>query len=139
MTRRISSESYVEFAPELKHIFLAGNLKKSTPHPFVRDDRVEVIACFYDAGDDGRFHWHPEVTEYEFVLSGKIGYLDVRNGETLWYEQGDFSIVPAEACVKRIVPVASRTLAIKVPSDSRKVHCDGCDRLCDFRVGSKTP
>lgn len=133
MIRRISSDDYADHGSDLKHVFLVGDLKKPTPHPFVRDTRVELIACFYDTGDDGRFHWHPEVTEYELVLDGKVGYLDVASGDTLWYRPGDLSVIPAGLCVKRVVPRSSRTLAVKVPSHDEKVHCDACDRECSFR------
>ncbi len=129
---RIGAEEYGAFE-SLQHLFLVGNLQKSNAHPFFRDARVELIVCFYAAGDDGTFHWHRNITEYEIVLEGTVGYLEAATGITRWFSQGDCSMVPAGVCVKRVIPVRSRTLAIKVPSSAQKIGCQDCTRDCPSR------
>ena len=130
----IRRDDYEAVREGMKHLFLVGDLRRDPPHPFVRDPRLEVILTRYGAGDDGEFHWHPEVTEYEMVLDGEIGTLDAASGETCWNTAGDLIVVPAGVCVRRLVRRSVRTLALKVPSDARKVHCDRCDRTCARRV-----
>lgn len=126
---KISREQYSPHLSALQHLFLVGDLRKPTPHPFVRDDRLELILCEYGAGDDGLFHLHEAVTEYEYVLEGRIGYTDAATGRTEWFDTGDFSIITAGTCVKRLVPVPARTLAVKVPSvPGDKIHCAECNR-----------
>ncbi len=130
---RIAAGEYAPFQ-ELQHLFLVGDLKRPNPHPFVRDKRIELILCFYQAGDGGEFHWHGEVTEYEVVLEGRIAYIEAANGATLWFGPGDCSVIPPGLCVKRVVQERSRTVAIKVPSSAEKVHCRSCRRQCISRI-----
>jgi hypothetical protein len=130
---RIAREEYEPFAA-LKHLFLVGNLQRENPHAFVRDRRLEVILCFYNPGDDGLPHWHAEVTEYELVLEGEVGHLDIETGETQWFGPGDLRILTPGTCVQRIVRTPTRTVAIKVPSSAEKVHCAECPRECAVRL-----
>lgn len=134
--RRVAAIRRDEYSPfeDQKHLFLVGDLRRPNPHPFVRDSRIEWILCFYQPGDDGIPHWHTEVTEYETVLEGQIGYFEAATGETNWFQRGDFSIIPAGVCVKRIVPEHARTVAVKVPSSDERVVCSGCPRECRFRI-----
>lgn len=131
---RIDHGEYAGAAPLLKHIFLTGDLRQATPHPFVRDERIEVVLCYYEPGDDGIYHWHPQITEYEMVIEGEVGYFEVGKGNTHWFQAGDFCIIPAGVCVKRIVRRSTRTVAVKVPSVNEKVCCSSCRRECTWRV-----
>jgi mannose-6-phosphate isomerase-like protein (cupin superfamily) len=130
----IGSEEYEPAFDQMQHVFLAGDLKKPCPNPFFRDARLEVIACKYKAGDDGRFHWHSAITEYEYVLEGSVTYVEAATGEARRFHAGDFATVPAGVCVRRLIDEACRTLAVKVPSGDEKVHCRECDRECERRV-----
>lgn len=133
---RVVSVRAEEYLPHIgqKHMFLAGDLKDPNPHRFVRESRIEVILCFYEAGDNGVRHWHPEVTEYEVVVEGEIGYFEVATGQTEWYRAGDMVVTPAGVCVGRLVRERTRTMAIKVPSNRVRVECTGCDRPCQERL-----
>jgi len=130
---RIARGEYEPFA-DLRHLFLVGDLKRTNPHPFVRDSRLEMILCYYQPGDDGLHHWHREVTEYEVVLEGEVGHLDVVTGETHWFGPGDVRVLPPGVCVQRRIRSAARTVAIKVPSSDDKVHCAQCSRECASRI-----
>jgi mannose-6-phosphate isomerase-like protein (cupin superfamily) len=130
----IRKAEYGDSPTPTKHRFLVGDLRQPTTSPFIPDRRVELLLCNYEPGDDGRFHWHKHVIEYEWVAAGRVGYLDAADGTTKWFEAGDFVVVPAQTCVRRLVPVATTTFAVKVPSLSDKVHCSGCRRECPSRV-----
>lgn len=131
---RIDWVEYAKALPVLKHIYLVGDLKKPSPHPFIRDQRLEITVCSYDPGDDGRYHWHPEVTEYEVVVEGEVGYFEVASGRTHWFTTGDFIVIPPDTCVRRLVRQTARTVTVKVPSQAEKVHCAQCERACSWRV-----
>ncbi len=131
---RIDRVEYAAALPVDKHVFLVGDLRCPTSHPFVRDARVEVIVVEYAAGDDGVAHWHPDVTEYEVVLDGELGYFETATGATHWFGPGDLVAIPARVCVRRVVRRAARGLAVKVPSSAAKVHCDACARACAWRA-----
>jgi uncharacterized cupin superfamily protein len=131
---RIDGAEYAGALPALKHVFLVGDLKQPTPHPFIRDDRVEMIVVGYVAGDDGEPHWHADVTEYELVVEGEIGYVEIATGQTHWFMAGDLVAIPARACVRRRVRQTARGVTVKVPSQAGKIRCDGCARVCASRV-----
>jgi len=131
---RIAAGEYEGAAEDQQHVFLVGNLEKPTTHPFVRDPRLEIIVCRYGPGDDGRYHWHPEVTEYELVTQGEVGYVEVSSGETRWFEAGDLSIIPPGVCTRRIARTGATTMAVKVPSSAEKIHCSACPRECGHRL-----
>jgi hypothetical protein len=133
MIQRIGREEYEPFA-DLRHLFLVGDLQRPNPHPFVRDSRLELILCFYQPGDDGLPHWHEKVTEYEVVLEGEVGHLDVATGETHWFGPGDVRVLTPGVCMKRLLRRAARTVAVKVPSNAEKVHCAQCPRECASRL-----
>ncbi len=124
---------YADFAP-LKHLFVVGDLRRPNPHPFVRDDRLELILCFYDRGDDGIPHWHPHITEYELVLDGEVEYVEAESGAKICFTAGDLSVIPPGTCVARTVPQGARTVAVKVPSGDDKVVCERCPRECGGRI-----
>jgi mannose-6-phosphate isomerase-like protein (cupin superfamily) len=130
----IRADGYKPCAEELKHVYLVGSLHRPVPHPFFSDERAEVVLCFYQRGDDGEFHWHPDVTEYEYMLEGRMGYFSVADGREEWFEPGDMIYVPAGACVRRLVPTRVRTLTVKLPSKDDKITCRRCDRVCAYRV-----
>jgi mannose-6-phosphate isomerase-like protein (cupin superfamily) len=120
------------------HVFLVGDLRRPALHPFWRDSRVEVVLCRYEPGDDGAPHWHADVTEYELVLEGRVGYVRSEDGETLWLSPGDLHTVPAGVCVQRLVATAARTLAVKVPArPADKVLCHDCVRRCERRLAPR--
>jgi len=129
---RIGAEEYASFKG-LQHLYLVGDLKKPNEYPFFRDQRVEMIVCYYSPGDDGAHHWHSKVTEYEIILEGMVGYLEAASGIILWFHPGDCSVVPAGVCVKRLIPERARTVAIKVPSSAEKIQCRACSRDCPSR------
>jgi len=131
---KIAAAEYGPSFESLEHVFLVGNLQRPCPHPFFRDARLEVIVCQYDPGDHGRFHWHPEVTEYELVLEGCVTYREADTGKVTVFRAGDLATVPAQVCVERRIDQPCRTLAIKVPSNDVKVHCGECPRVCSHRL-----
>ncbi len=130
----IRAEEWQPSAARLKHVFLTGDLKIPVSHPFLKRTDVEVIACVYEQGDHGLPHWHQIVDELEFVIEGVVKYLEIASGEILQFEPGDFLHIPHGVCVQRLIDVPARTLAIKLPSNSEKIHCRQCRRECSRRL-----
>jgi hypothetical protein len=134
--QHIAAGDYLPFADstDSKHVFLAGDLQRPTPNPFFRESALEVVRTFYEPGDGGLPHWHEHATEYEMVLSGRIGYQEAGTTQVQWFEPGDFLRVPPGICVTRKIEVQTRTLAVKTPSGYDKVYCDACPRDCSTRI-----
>ena len=97
---KIAAAEYASHFQTLPHIFLVGNLQRACPHPFFRDSRLEVILCQYEAGSHGQFHWHPTVTEYEYVIEGSLTYHEAETGNVTIFRTGDLATVPVERCVE---------------------------------------
>ncbi len=135
----IRRAEYEGHSAQLQHLFLAGDLKQPTPHPFFRRSDLEFILCTYPAGAEGAPHWHTNVDELEIILEGRIGYREAPSGRMLWFETGDFVHVPKGTCVKRTVVLPSRTGAMKIPSDSSSVTCKDCPRECAYRLEPYLP
>ena len=95
---------------------------------------VARLDAQYQAGHHGQFHWHPEVTEFEYLLEGSLAYREADTGNITVFQAGDLATVPAGVCVERIIQQPCRTLAIKVPSNDVKIHCRDCARMCTQRV-----
>jgi quercetin dioxygenase-like cupin family protein len=131
---RIARSEYAGALPDGKHVFLVGDLQRPTDYPFIRDPRVELVLVSYEPGDDGAYHWHEAVTEYELVVEGEIGYFEVASGATHWFGAGDMVAIPAGACVKRLVRARARGVTVKVPSLATKIHCPACPRECTYRT-----
>ncbi len=129
----IRSAEYTGHFASAKHLFLVGDLRQPNPHPFFREPRLEIIACKYEAGDGGLYHWHAVVTEYEYVLEGAVSYVEAATGAMHRFEPGDLTLIPAGVCVRRIVDRPCRTLGLKLPSSAEKVHCAQCPRDCPSR------
>jgi mannose-6-phosphate isomerase-like protein (cupin superfamily) len=129
----VRRDEYDQHRSELEHLFLAGDLRLPTPYPFIRRDDAEVILCTYDAGSVGEPHWHETVDELEMVVEGELEYREAPSGNTHRFRAGDFVHIPRGTCVKRNVLSASRTLAIKLPSDPTSVICSECARVCAYR------
>jgi len=133
-SKDIQLSDYKPHIEALKHIFLVGNLPRRPSYPFVNDPRLEIILCHYQAGDDGEYHWHRDITEYDLIIEGKIGYKNMEDGKTKWYEPGDLCVIEPGICVKRLVEKPSRSVTVKVPSlADDKIICDTCQRSCRFK------
>jgi mannose-6-phosphate isomerase-like protein (cupin superfamily) len=131
---RIGREEYQDSLAGMRHLFLVGDLKRPTPAPFIRDQHLEMVYCEYQAGDVEAFHWHSVVTEYEFVIEGKLSIIEVDSSQEHILSTGDMFAIPPNACVCRAFLQPTRTMTIKVPSCSDKINCPLCERDCSFRM-----
>jgi len=131
---RISGDTYLPYTDNLSHVFLTGNLQAPSPHPHFCDDRLELIYCKYRPGDNGVFHWHDAITEYQIVISGAFGVREAASGCVTWFGPGDVSLIPAGVCIERLIKTETTTVAVKVPSvPGDKIHCSDCVRSCQSR------
>lgn len=134
---RISGDSYLPHTDNLSHIFLTGGLADPSPHPYFEDGRLELIYCKYCPGDNGKFHWHDAITEYQIVISGAYGVREAASGKTTWFGPGDVSAIPPGVCIERLIDADTITIAVKVPSvPGDKIHCAECARACHSRQES---
>jgi len=52
-----------------------------------------AISETFAEANAGLEHHHPAVTEYQYVLEGSIGLLEIRSGAKYHFEKGDFFII----------------------------------------------
>jgi quercetin dioxygenase-like cupin family protein len=129
----VRAADWRQYAGAFQHLFLVGDLQRPVPHPFLRRKDVEIILCHYEPGDHGAPHWHEAVDEIEIVLEGRMEYREMDSGRVLCFGPGDLLNVRHGTCVERVVRTVARTLTVKLPSKSDKIHCRECPRPCAFR------
>lgn len=132
----VTSAEITAYTEAFKHLYLVGNLQKPVPHPYVVDQRLEFVLCNYESGDQGIRHWHRELTEYTFVIQGRLSYMDIVSEQVYDLESGDFFVIPAGQCMSLTIDRPTTALTIKVPSILDKVYCTQCSRVCKARLGN---
>ena len=82
----------IETALQANHRqYLAGDLKLPQDLEHLRDGEIEVGITDYAAYQWEKPHYHPLVTEYQFLLRGAAKYVDLDAGKEILVEAGDFS------------------------------------------------
>lgn len=75
--------------------YLAGTLQRPQELEHVQDSDIEVgVAAYHEAAADIP-HFHPVVSEYQYIISGRCHLLDVDTDEVHKLETGDFYAIPA--------------------------------------------
>ena len=69
--------------------YLVGKFSEAS----LKDDNIEVGVSHYKEFTVDKPHYHPDVTEYQLVLSGKSMLYDLKNQKQYVLTAGDFFIV----------------------------------------------
>lgn len=130
----IRGDDYGGLANELPHIYLVGNLQRAVPHPFFRDDRLEIVRATYPTQMIHQRHWHQTLTEYTFLLSGRVEILLIPQGHIYTAKAGDLVKISPTQCIQLTTLTPLETLTVKVPSQHDKILCAACSRPCSYRL-----
>ena len=131
---QIQASDYLPFLDALKHVYVVGDLQQPVPHPFIRDDRLELVIVAYPAGTVHQRHWHAELTEYMVVIAGELRAVMIPSGEELIIQAGDMLHVPPETCLQLTTIDDANLMVVKVPSVNDKITCNRCQRDCEWRL-----
>ncbi len=105
---------------EVRRQYLAGDLKLPQEVEHVPSTEVEIGITRYRDHAAEAPHWHPQATEYQYMLSGWTSYLDTDTGEEFHFTAGDFYVIsPGTRYAQKSKP-GTAILFVKVPSVNDK-------------------
>lgn len=111
----------IETALQTNHRqYLAGDLKLPQDLEHLRDGEIEVGITDYATYQWEKPHYHPLVTEYQFLLRGAAKYVDLDAGEEILVEAGDFFIIRPNTRYLQKSPAGTRILFFKHPGGNDK-------------------
>ncbi|MBT2740805.1 cupin domain-containing protein [Bacillus sp. ISL-77] len=74
--------------------YLVGKLSRPQELEYIEDDKLEIGITSYDEFTTELPHYHTQVYEYQYILSGSTEYMDVETGKLYTFEKGDFYVTP---------------------------------------------
>jgi len=101
--------------------YLVGNLKRPQPLRAIPDDHIE-IGISESKGEDSvdLKHFHPIVTEYQYVLEGTLDLKELDAGIVHHLVKGDFFIIYPNTKYQGVLHPHSKVLFIKYPGMNDK-------------------
>lgn len=109
--------------------YLTGDLKLPQVLEYIKDSNVEIGMSRYKEYGVEEPHYHNEVSEYHFILSGETKYVDVSSNREYCFGAGDFYIIrPNTVYIQKSV-VGTELMFIKVPGKNDKVKVMSDDRI----------
>jgi len=101
--------------------YLTGNLKRPQALKAIPDDDVEAaISETFAEPETGLKHFHPIVTEYQYVLEGSIDVLEIASGVKHHFKKGDFFIIYPHTEYQTTIAPRSKILFFKYPGMNDK-------------------
>lgn len=101
--------------------YLTGNLKRPQALGAIPDDEVEVaISETFFEPEAGLRHYHPLVTEYQYVIEGSVDVIEIDKGVKHHFKKGDFFIIYPQTKYQTIIAPNSRILFFKHPGMNDK-------------------
>lgn len=107
-------------------VYLCGDLKLPQVLKEIKDDKIEIGYCSYEKYEAKLPHFHPLVTEYQYLLKGECKYLDLTDGVEYNVKEGDFYIIrPNTRYIQKVKP-NTEILFVKAPgmNDKTKIELD---------------
>lgn len=81
----------------------------------------EAIAETRDAESAGIPHYHPIVTEYQYVIAGAADVLETDTKRVHRFRQGDFFVIYPNTHYQMLIKPHSRVLFVKCPGANEKM------------------
>jgi mannose-6-phosphate isomerase-like protein (cupin superfamily) len=93
--QKIAAAALSEALETTSRQYLVGNLQKPQLLEHIHDEQVEVGVSFYKEFTADQPHYHPTVSEYQYVIEGSSYIKNLQTNEIIKLEAGDFYIVKA--------------------------------------------
>lgn len=104
-TAVISAEEINESLKETDRQYIQGNLQREQILPYVFSDRSEIGISYYREFTHDEAHYHTEITETNYIISGKVCMRILETGEDYVIEAGGiFSVPPGVTHILKIQP-----------------------------------
>ena len=124
---KINSSDIEKVLKGVSRQYLAGDLKKPQELEFINDKHLEIGITDYDRYTAEVVHYHTEVVEYQYMLSGWTKYMDTETGIEYEFKKGDFYCIERNTIYAQKSKKGTRILFIKVPSANDKCVVETSD------------
>lgn len=131
VTMQILSHKEIETGLHQTHrVYLTGNLKKQQKVPrCISSDGLEIGTSFYDKYTVEDPHVHSLNNEYNFVLSGQVKVLLIKELKEYLFVPGDmFLIEPGDQYITKAL-AGSQVLFVKSPGGNDKRVLEPTDEI----------
>lgn len=127
--RRISYILGADVADALnigERIYLCGDLKRSQPLEWVKDNRLEIGMSHYkgDGFQADTPHYHAANTEYNIILSGTSKFYLIDEKKEYEFEESSLVVIPPGTKYASKHKSGTKVLFVKVPSGDDKIMID---------------
>src|SRR5699024_6016244 len=126
--RTIKNETIEEAFQQSDRQYLVGNLARPQILQHVTDEDVEIGISDYKEDSFDQPHFHPCLSEYQYVLKGEIIVFDLENELSYTLREGDFYSVPASNRRVQVSKKDSRILFVKNTSKDDKTVVELTDK-----------
>src|SRR5690625_3046393 len=104
------------------HEYLVGNFSRHQKIKHIIDEDVEIGISDYDKTNLDKPHFHPCISEYQYILKGEVIVFNLENMEHYHLREGDFYAVPKGNRRVQLSKANSRILFVKNTSmDDKQV------------------
>src|SRR5690625_2201486 len=90
----IKAEEIDEVLRKSDREYLVGNLSRPQNLQHIFDKDVEIGISDYEELNLDQPHFHPCISEYQYILKGKVIVFDLENMKSFELIEGDFYAVP---------------------------------------------
>lgn len=97
--------------------YLVGAFQEAS----LKDDNIEVGISNYRSFTYDMPHYHPRVTEYQYVIAGESALFDISNDRVYHLKQGDFFIVKPNTHYAEKHKSNTKVLFFKFPGENDKI------------------
>ena len=117
---KISSEDIALSLNDSTRQYLVGHLSRPQGLCHIEDENIEVGITSYREYKSEPAHFHPIVTEYQYVIMGNTKYIDLKSNEELEFKTGDFFMIPSGTPYAQKSTGGTVILFIKTPGGNDK-------------------
>lgn len=136
---RISDEEIKNSLEGVTRQYLVGDLKKPQNFQFLRRKDIEIGITNYEKYNEEQPHYHTNVTEFQYMISGWTKYMDLYTKEVFEFKKGDFYVIETGTRYAQKSQKGTKILFIKVPSINDKMPIEiGEDIAAWYADGLKT-
>src|SRR5690625_6065016 len=94
--------------------YLVGNLARPQNLQHIFDKDVEIGISDYEETSLDQPHFHPCISEYQYILKGEVVVFDLDNMEAFQLNEVDFYVVPNENNRVQLSKANLRILFVKI-------------------------
>lgn len=122
--KKINNESISSALSGNTRQYLIGNLKLPQELDHIQDCDLEIGITNYEQLASEAPHTHTRAKEYQYMISGRTEYLNIKTGEVSSFVAGDFYMIETGVAYAQRSEANTTILFIKYPGGNDKVDIE---------------